>query len=293
MANSEEIKRFLESFTTEELIQRNNQHLDEVTKDHDEFVDLISKKICPMCKKGLRYVNHNKPCFHWLLRPKGIDKKHLVDFLEKTDLGYFRIQSFLRWIANTGEPVKNINNLLSEKDAKKVLEETIRYKNIEWTLSCSESDFLGHKDRRHKEPHYHIQIRINNRIFLSYSDAHIPFNHQDLWEFEAEKTGKYEHIELFGSGIQDIIDQVPAEEILNTVTTTNNPQKSTFHIQSLFEAKEGEKITGEQIAEAIEENKKTGVPIAKIMEKFGHKRKVIISPGEGIPEIPHRTKSKR
>lgn len=293
MVNQSDIKRFLESLHTEQLDNAYDRRLVQVKLEHKEFVELIQKNICPICKAGMRYVNHKKPCFHWLLRPKGVDKKNIIMLLENSDLGFYRVRSYLRWLANIEKPLKNINDLLTEKDRAKVIEETIVYNNIEWTFSCSISDLKGHQGRRNNKPHYHMQIKIDGRYFLTYSDAHIPFNGQDLWMMEAEKTGKFKQVDLYGSGIQELLDKVKPKDILDTVTVTSNPLEATIRIDSLFESTDDNQITGDQLNKAFAESKKTGVPIAKIMQRFGHRGQIFVSPGDGIPEMPHRKKRKR
>ena len=45
------------------------------------------------------------------------------------------LNPYLRWVANScSKPIQNINDLVVDKSPKKVIEETIRYKNLEWSF---------------------------------------------------------------------------------------------------------------------------------------------------------------
>ena len=56
--------------------------------------------------------------------------------------GFNHMQAFLRWVATEEAFAKNINDLADEGTGK-FIELTIKYKTLEWSFSCSESDYHG------------------------------------------------------------------------------------------------------------------------------------------------------
>ena len=54
------------------------------------------------------------------------------------------IENYLRWVASEEAFAKNINDLADEGSGK-LLELTIKYKNLKWSFSCGESDLNGHE----------------------------------------------------------------------------------------------------------------------------------------------------
>ena len=55
----------------------------------------------------------SKPCFHWFTYPTGIKKKFFKKYLENP-IGFFQLDSYFRWLANTEKPIGNINDLKDE-----------------------------------------------------------------------------------------------------------------------------------------------------------------------------------
>ncbi len=243
-----------------------------------------------MCNKSFSSFDVNEPCLHWLLRPPGFDKKHLPQVYSQYD--YNRIQPYLRWLANAEVPFKNINDLIEEKSSKKIIENTIRYKNFEWSFSCSSGDLKGHPNSQSGNmPHYHLQIKINGRVFISYSDFHIPFTDYDLWIFAAKRGdfGKIKSFSFYDIGMQGVLDQIPTESLLEGMQSTLQEDRATFHLSTMLEADPETTISGDDIADIIEESKKTGVTIAKLIRRLKNVRATtIIQPGPGVPEIAGR-----
>jgi len=69
-----------------DIIQKYNE---ENAKQYEDFTDAFSKDCCYLCGMKLSYFSPVEPCFHWLLLPDGIKKKHLIEYL-KGAVGYFR-----------------------------------------------------------------------------------------------------------------------------------------------------------------------------------------------------------
>lgn len=129
MEYNREMKNFLD-LSDQQIEETNKKVIEDTTKEYQEFKDALVKEICYMCNKSFSSFDVNEPCLHWLLRPPSFDKKHLPLVYSQYD--YNRIQPYLRWLANAEVPFKNINDLVEEKSSKKIIENTIRYKNFEW-----------------------------------------------------------------------------------------------------------------------------------------------------------------
>lgn len=86
------------------------------------------------------------------------------------------------------------------------------------------------------------------------------------------------------------------EWALESMSRSDDEADSTYHISTLAIAGEGEKISGDLIADLIEESRVTGVPLSKLMqERLPEKTNVrtLISPSEAVPEIAKRTEHKK
>ncbi len=265
----------------------------EVKRTKEEFEDFKTKfaiGVCYLCDDSFSVFKKEKPCIHWLLRPQGFDKEHFPLVYQNFD--YHKIQPYLRWIANTEAVYKNINDLVEEKRSNKVIENTITFKNIEWSFSASKNDFAGIADSKVGDmPHYHFQMRIDNKPFINYSEFHIPFTNYDLWTFRVQ-NGEFEdlkHTYNYGMGMQSAIDELSPEQLLEGLSRTTDETKAAFHLSTMIEADKGYKIPGDKVNEIIKEHKKTGVPIAKLIRRIPHiKATTIITPGPGVPKIAAR-----
>jgi len=262
----------------------------ETGREFKDFKTSLRKDECYLCGLKFSSFNIDKPCIHWLLRPEGFKKKHFPSVYKKFD--YFQIQAYFRWLANSEVPFRNINDLVEEKSLSKIIENTIKYKNLEWSFSSSPGDYSGHKFRFHgRFPHYHFQMKINGKIFIRYSDFHIPFIDKDLWTFKV-KQGQIKGLEYtfgYGVGMQELLDNFSPEEILNLVSTTDDYSKSPLNLTTIIKANSGKTISGDEVANLIKEGKRTGIPLAKLIRKLKNvKAQTIITPGEGVPQISGR-----
>jgi hypothetical protein len=278
----------------EEIEELNRKQLDNAENEHRDFIDNLQKGICYLCNSNLYDYNVNKLCIHWLLRPNGI-KKHDYKRLFNSNIGFFSVNSYLRWLANSEKLFGNINNLRDEIPGDKIVAVTIKYKNIEWSLSCSRSDFVGHSMKYNNYPHYHMQMTVNGSIFIKFSDYHIPFNESDLFQFKAltEAPDLIKVVNPYGEGIQDTFDWIDFEKLLDLMKTTDKQCHSTYKITTFIEARSGEKISGDDIARICRESQKTGIPIAALARKINAKVKVIIHPSDDVPIFKDRKKRKR
>ncbi len=264
-------------------------------KDEIDFQGLkvaLAKGECYYCGYPISQFSEKKPCFHWLLKPKGFKKRHLPLLYEQK--GFHQLEAYLRWVANCEEPFKNINDLVEEKSSSKIIEETIRYKNIEWSFSCSLSDRQGHKDSfKGKEPHYHFQMKVDGQVIINYGGFHLPFNDDDEFSF-AVKENKFDRLRsahVHGASMQTMIDHMTPEEIVDGMKYTENQDEAAWDVGVLIEADEGTTISGDDIANLLKERKRTGTPIAKLVQKLKNvKIQTVLSPGPGVPEIASRGK---
>ena len=181
-------------------------------EDFQEFAAALAEGRCSMCGQLVSHFSEKKPCLHWLLKPNGFKKKHFPLLYERYD--FHRINWYVRWVANTAAPLKNINDLVEDRAATKFIEETIRYKNLEWSFSCSHGDRMGHAGTHAGAmPHYHFQMTVDGHVVINYSGFHIPFSDHDEFVF-AVKAGKVEALQHHpgrGAGMQALFDSTTPE----------------------------------------------------------------------------------
>jgi len=290
---AEEIKKFFNSIPKSVVEKENVKQLLREKRDWKDFCNALDSNKCSLCGKSLKYVRKDKPCLHWLLRPKGADKKRILEMLSSGKYSFFQVQSYIRWLGNYEKPLANINTLEGERDPKKLFEITVKYKDISWTMNYGKSDLEGHLGSKNNFPHYHFAMRIKDLPFIDFSDRHISFTDSDLFNIFAMDSGVMQSRPKYGAGLQDLFENVDPEEIINSSTSSQSDMDNVMRFDTFIEADEGETIKGEEISEIIKKSKETGEPLAKLVRKLGYKTKTIISPGERIPEILHRTKKRK
>ena len=201
------------------------------------------------------------------------------------------------WVAYQENMSININNLFLERDKNKVWECTIKYKNLEWSLSCSTTDFEGHKNTKHNFPHYHFSMKVNEKPFISWN--HIPLTKNDMMRIIAHKNPNnpfgFVHF-WYIPGMEEIFDLGP-NKLLNMMEKSEDEEGIPFHITSMIEMDNKTKIPPEKITEVFLKSKKTGKPWAKFFSEIPElKSTIIIEPGKGVPELnrkPSRSKKKK
>lgn len=259
--------------------------------EYQRFKQALSKGECYLCGQIFSYISLNNPCIHWLVNSEAFEKRYFPLLYRK--FSYWNIQSYLRWLANSETPFKNINDIVAEKNSSKMIENTIKYREFEWSFSSSKGDFVGHKERlQGKTPHYHFQMRVNGQSFINYGDFHIPFTDYDLWIFSIERgeVQDFRHTQRCGAGMQELFDNLAPGELLDKMYIDNdNIDSAPFELSTSIEALPGHLISGDDIAALIKESKETGVPMARLIEKLQNVRsQTIIMPGPGVPKIAGR-----
>jgi hypothetical protein len=278
---------FIGQISAEERDKTNASQAEKVRAEHAKFVEHFERGDCYVCERPLRSFFKATPCVHWLLRPKGFKKKDIEVVAQ--NFGYFQIQSFLRWVANQEGFARHINDLVAEGTGTKMFEVTIRYKDLEWSFSCAESDYFGHaKSQSARHPHYHFQMRDERRPFIDYNDFHLPFSKIDVINIEAMRTRPdiIKHGFQHGEGMRDVLRDETLEYIVEgSLGGRDLEVEGTFKLDTLLFADEGTKISGEDIWRAIEEARRDKVPIASRLKNIPNtSAKIMVTPGPGVVE---------
>lgn len=290
----ERTKKAFQNLSPEEIGKINEEAHRQTEVSFQAFKEGFHCGLCYLCGRPLKSFSAEKPCIHWLLRPKGFKKKNFKALFNT--FGYFQMEVYARWVANQETPFKNINDLLLEKNEKKIFETTIRYKHIEWSFSCSPSDLEGHNTSSVANfPHFHFQMRIDKRPFIDYSDFHVPFKEEDIWKLAMLHQNElpFQHNFTYGEGMQSILREEILEAIADNSLPAENEEEASFRFDTIVMAKPGETIPGAEIAALIEESKRTGEPLSKLARKLDANVQTFVSPGDGVPEIAERTKTNR
>ena len=295
-----DLKKFIESIPPEEVEKNTILQDEENLQIHKKFVNYHKRGKCSFCKHSLKSFVKNDPCFHWLLLPKGVSKNDIKTYLNN-EISFFRLQSYLRWIANTDIFMANINDLQEEKPGNTLISETIKYKEIEWTLVIGNTDKDGHNNSKIGfKPHYHLQIIRNGRIYLKFNDCHIFLTDDDLFNIECmrQSDGLFQIGHSHGEGFSEIENLKNQEDLLefdSILKVVDYPQKATINRQTIITAKPGKKISGDLIIEALKESEKTKEPIGRIMARLAQEASVttILNPSDNLPDMKTRNHRKK
>lgn len=288
------MKEYFESLSEEEIEAIRQRDEENHQAQAESFLAHYKKDTCYLCGKPFKSINQKNPCLHWLLRRCKFKKKDFPAVFES--FSFVNIEAFLRWCANQERNVGNINDLREEKEQRKIISTTIKWKNIEWTFDCSENDYLGHKGTRIDFPHYHFQMRIDGKQFINFGDFHIPFTADDLFTIDMKNEQGdwfFHNYGGLGMGMQDTVD-FGSDFLLDEMEPAEE-EEGSHHLQTMIMANNGT-ISGDLLVECIEEQKRSGRTMAAIMqEKFEDSAAVttIVSPSENVPEIAKRTERKR
>lgn len=291
-----DLKKFIESIPQEEIDRQIRLQDEDNKRVYEEFIDSIKIGKCFLCGGHIESYIVDKPCFHWFTYPVGIKKKHFKKYLS-SPIGFFQLDSYFRWLANLEKPIGNINDLKAETSETSYLETTYKFKNIEWAFSIGHTDKEGHSNAKVGSfPHFHIQMKINDKVFLKFNDFHIPFSDGDLFTIalieQSDDKVKLGH--SFGHGIGILEDEENLEIIDAAMKVAEDFETASFHTQSIIQAPEGQTIPMELIQKALEESSRTKVPIRKVIRKLMPEATIItqINPGKGVPKMTKRSGKK-
>jgi hypothetical protein len=285
----------LEAMSPEERNRGSEENVRRTAAEHEEFLAHFNAGNCYICSKPLSSFSKKVPCLHWLLKPKGFKKNDFPEIAQR--FGFFKIQTYLRWVANTHAFARNINDLTEEASGAKLIELTIRYRNLEWAFSCGESDYQGHASSQHaKQPHYHFQMRIDRRPFINYSDFHVPFSEGDMLSLEVKRRLPHvvKHKFPRGEGMSEVLNEETLEAIVTGGVATDNEADAPLHLDTIVMADEGTTIKGEDLYNIIQEAKAKGVTISSLMHQLPNATtQVIVTPGPGVVEQAPRSGRKK
>lgn len=292
---SSDIKSFLDSLTSDDIYQINMQQYQKAAIEYNEFVCQFSKGVCYLCSKPIKTFNKNNPCLHWLLKPKGFKKKHIEDIAKRYSA--HQIEAYLRWVANQDMKTCNINEIPEEGSNSKLLEITIKYKNLEWSISCGKSDFAGHQKSAYGNfPHYHFQMRLDGRAFIRYKDFHLPLHEQDIFGIKAIQSGsKIKRTCLFGEGVNDLLNAIVDSngEIMEHMNSSDTEEKASLHFSTMVMADDGQTLNGDEIFDAITRAKEKNAPISSEIYKISNANtRTFISATDNVVEQAPRKQRK-
>lgn len=263
-------------------------------ESYERFEKELTNGICPSCKKSIKTFSRKDPCLHWLFRPNGFRKNDFTLVYQK--YGYRRISAFVRWAANTESPITNINDLKDEHSGRNFIDFSARWRHIVWSFSCNENDFTGNESGKIDFPHYHFQMRTDNRPFINYKDFHVPFTEEDLFLLNLQR----DHSDIFRHGygpaksFQDLPeDEASVAKFVDSIRPTKEKSEADVRLDTLLFSEEG--FTEEEIREAFEEAEKTGRSKASVLqERYGESQvTTIVSPGDSILDPHPRSERKR
>jgi len=293
--NEKQIQQFndkLNSTSLEELKETEEECQKENAINFQNFKEALGEGNCFYCKNPITHFSVKKPCLHWLLKPKGFKKKNFP-ILYKSE-SFRSLNTYLRWVANTEKVGQNINDLVEEQSSNKFIEETIRYKNLEWSFSCSKTDRHGHAESHKGDmPHFHFQMKVNSNVIINYNAFHIPFTDYDEFTFAVE-AGKFDSLKSrrsFDAGMQTIFERMELDEtFIDELHYAEDEATAAFNTGIFIEADEGHTISGDDIADLLEKRKRTGKSMAALAKTLPNVRtKTVVSPGAGVPEIAERS----
>jgi len=201
--------KFLADMSPEETARINGLNRREALEEHARFTQAFKAGQCSFCGGALTSFDAAQPCRHWLLKPDGFGKEHFEQLAEKYSLSV--LENYLRWVANEEALAKNINDLADEGTGK-LVELTIKYKNLQWSFSCAASDLDGHEGggEHSKRPHYHFQMYVDGKPFIRYNDFHLALSDVDagFLEFKRANPGKVKTRVAGGAGMDELLDVV-------------------------------------------------------------------------------------
>lgn len=285
----------LQSLSPEERDRISLQNIERTVAEHGKFLAAFQTHDCYICGKPLFSFSKKAPCLHWFLKPKGFKKNDLPEIAER--FGFFEIQTYLRWVANTHSFARNINDLAEEGTGTKLIELTIRYRDLEWSFSCAESDYYGHQTSQHaKNPHYHLQMRVGQRPFINYSDFHVPFHETDILSLEAKRRLPHmiKHKFPHGEGMSEVLNDETVDTLVAHGVATDSEDEASLNLDTLIVAEEGTTIRGEHLYDIIQEAKVKGVTVSSLLHKLPNaKVRVMVTPGPGVVEQAPRSGRKK
>jgi hypothetical protein len=293
MDNYRNFKSFVNQLTPEEVLEGNEYIQKKTEEQYNEFKKAFNNNKCSYCNKKLDDINSNLLCFHWLLNPIKLNKQSIPLIINQ--YGFGRVDAYLRWVANLEKPFMNINDLKSENSGKNIVEQTISFKNIEWSFKSSVNDFQGQPNSKMgKSPHFHLQIKVNEMVVVKFNDFHLPLSQEDVFTLKSKNDPEINmnHKYGYGEGMEFISQE---ELILDVLRNTENCEnEALFHYQTMVTPKDGTPIPKEVVNKLMKEAQEKNVTMTSLLEKLDNVNvKTIVTPGGGVVKQSHRSKRKK
>jgi hypothetical protein len=288
----------LSTLSPEERERNNDRARKQGEEEHKAFRGKFQTGQCWVCGEALSAFDASKPCPHWLLKPNGFGKEHFELITQKYSL--IRLEHYLRWVANEEAFAKNINDLADEGSGK-LVELTIKYKNLQWSFSCSASDLSGHEGggEHSKRPHWHFQMYVDDKPFIRYNDFHPALSEPDvgLLEHMRNNPGKVRRRFAGGAGMGDVLHPSTLEQVVNmgrSVASDDETKAAPIELSTILIAEPGGTIKGEDIYNLIQAAKAENVTITSKLRKLqGADITTIVSRGDGVVAQAVRSGRKR
>lgn len=288
-------KSFVNQLTPEDVLEGNEFIIKETEEQYNDFKKAFNNNNCSYCNKKLDDINSNLLCFHWLLNPIQLNKKYIPIIVDQ--YGFERIDAYLRWVANLEKPFMNINDLKSENSGENIVEQTISFKNIEWSFKSSVSDFEGHpKSITGKYPHFHLQIKVDEKVIVKFNDFHLPFSQEDVFTLKSKNDSEINmsHEYGYGKGMEYISQEDLILDVLRDTENCENEDEALFRYQSMVTPKDGTLIPKEVVNKLMKEARKKNVTMTSLLEKLDNVNvKTVVTPGGGVIKQSHRSKRKK
>jgi hypothetical protein len=278
---------YLSGLSQEELERINERNRKQGGEEHKAFREKFQAGQCYVCGDALDAFDPAKPCPHWLLKPSGFGKEHFELIIQK--YGLIKLEHYLRWVANEGAFAKNINDLADEGSGK-LVELTIRFKNLQWSFSCSASDLSGHDGggEHSKRPHWHFQMYVDEKPFIRYNDFHAALFEQDigLLEHTRNNPGKVRRRFAGGTSMGDVLHPSTLEQVVamgRSASTDDQANAAPIELNTIVIAEPGKTIKGEDLYNLIQAAKAENVTVtSKLRGLQGANITTIVSAGPGV-----------
>lgn len=262
----EAFKQAMANASDAEHEQHNRDDIARYEHEYNLFQAAYKEDHCYLCGNSFKTLSKGNPCVHWLLRRGKFKKKDFPLVFGK--FGFTQLAAFTRWVANQERPFGNINDLEAGREQRKMFQVTVRWKNIEWTFDCSKSDYEGHQGKHTDFPHYHFQMRIDNRPFIDFGDFHVPFTEEDLFRLDLTLGAPECVLANYGEaglGMQFTSELEP--EVLIEESQTAKAVENATHRMVTFITAENGAIDPQALLEVIRESECTGELVANLARK--------------------------
>jgi hypothetical protein len=289
---------FMASLPPDEIARVNELNRKEAAEQHKQFREAFKAGRCSFCGDMLTTFDPAKPCRHWLLKPEGVGKEQIEELATKLSWGV--LENYLRWVANEEAFAQNINDLADEGTGK-LLELTIKYKNLEWSFSCGEGDLAGHEGggEHSKVPHWHFQMYVDGKPFVRYNDYHLPLSEEDAGFLELMRAnpGKFRRRIAGGTGMNEVLDESALEHVVSigrSGTTDEEAETAPIKLDTFIMAPPGKSIRGEDIYNLLQQARAEGVTATrKLRELKDVSIQTFVSAGPGVVRQATRFGRKR